>query len=94
MENGWLSLSLAIIGTLCWAVCFIWMYQISSKQNRLLDQLGEQGRRIERLSEEEHQLIREVHPQVGEIRENIEDVRTVLENTPHLTSDGKSAQKK
>lgn len=30
--------------------------------------------RIEQLSETEHDLIREVHPQVGEIKEQVENV--------------------
>jgi len=45
------------------------MYRISNKQNMLLDQLREQGKRIERLSKIEHDLIKEVHPQVAEIKE-------------------------
>ena len=44
------------------------MYRISNKQNTLLDQLREQGRRIEKLSKIEHDLIKEVHPQVAEIK--------------------------
>ena len=43
------------------------MGRISAKQNYLMDQLREQGRRIEKLSKVEHDLIKEVHPQVGEI---------------------------
>jgi hypothetical protein len=34
----WLTLT----GTLCWVVCFWWMYRISTKQNALLDQLHPQ----------------------------------------------------
>jgi uncharacterized protein YdeI (YjbR/CyaY-like superfamily) len=73
---------LTLIGTACWAVCFIWMYRISDKQNRLLDRLTEQGRRIERLSKIEHDLIKEVHPQVAEIKVGLEEmVAAVKENT-------------
>ena len=60
----WMTLA----GTLCWVVCFWWMHRISNKQNILLDQLREQGKRIEKLSRIEHDLIKEVHPQVAEIK--------------------------
>jgi len=69
---------LTIISTGCWGICFWWMYQISSKQNRLLKQLAEQAQRIEQLSSAEHDLIREVHPQVAEIKEGVQDVREAV----------------
>jgi len=73
---------LTVIGTGCWGVCFWWMYRLSQKQNRLLDRLGEQGKRIEKLSKIEHDLIKEVHPQVGEIKEGMEEmIAAVKENT-------------
>jgi tRNA U34 5-carboxymethylaminomethyl modifying enzyme MnmG/GidA len=73
---------LTVLGTGCWAVCFWWMYRLSIKQNRLLDRLTEQGKRIERLSKIEHDLIKEVHPQVSEIKESMDDViAAVKENT-------------
>jgi len=64
----WLTLA----GTICWGFCFWWMYKISTKQNAFLDQLRAQGKRIETLSQLEHDLIKEVHPQVGEIKEGVE----------------------
>jgi len=74
----WLTLT----GTLCWVACFWWMYRISAKQNALLDQLHAQGKRIEKLSKIEHDLIKEVHPQVGEIKEGMDAmVAAVKENT-------------
>ena len=74
----WLTLT----GTLCWVVCFWWMYRISNKQNALLDQLHAQGKRIEKLSKLEHNLIKEVHPQVGEIKDGMDAmVAAVKENT-------------
>jgi hypothetical protein len=73
---------MAVLGTVCWGLCFWWMGRISSKQNRLMDQLREQGRRIEKFSKVEHDLIKEVHPQVGEIREGMDEViAAVKENT-------------
>src|ERR1035441_2175388 len=57
------------------------MHRISAKQNYLLKQLGEQGKRIERLSKIEHDLIKEVHPQVNEIKEGMEEmIATAKEN--------------
>src|SRR5947208_11319341 len=64
-----LVMGLTLVGSLCWIVCFWWMHRISTKQNALLQQLREQGKRIEKLSKIEHDLIKEVHPQVGEIKE-------------------------
>ena len=75
---------MTVVGTLCWGICFIWMYRISSKQNDVLEQLQEQGKRIEQLSKEEHKLIREVHPQVGEIKENMREIAAaVKEHSPN-----------
>ena len=63
-----------------------WMRRLSIKQNALLDQLREQGKRIEKLSKIEHDLIKEVHPQVNEIKEGMEEMIAVVkensENNP------------
>ena len=73
-------------GTVCWGICFWWMGRISAKQNHLMDQLREQGRRIEKLSKVEHDLIKEVHPQVGEIKEGMDEmIAAVKENTANQT---------
>lgn len=62
------------------------MGRISFKQNRLMDQLREQGLRIEKLSKTEHDLIKEVHPQVGEIKEGMDEmIAAVKENTAKQT---------
>ena len=80
-ENGF-ALALALIGTLCWGVCFWWMHRLSTKQNALLEQLREQGKRIEKLSKMEHDLIKEVHPQVGEIKDGMDQmIATAKENS-------------
>jgi len=82
MDRTDLSFWLTVTGTVCWVVCFGWMYRISANQNRVLDQLREQGKRIEKLSKVEHDLIKEVHPQVGEIKEGMDEmIATVKENT-------------
>ena len=78
-----MALVLGCIGTLCWIVCFWWMHRISSRQDAMLEELHEMTTRIERLSRAEHDLISDVHPQVGEIKEQVENVREVVssENT-------------
>jgi hypothetical protein len=58
----------------CWLVCFWWMHRISARQNSLLKELTDQGMRIEGLSKVEHDLIKDVHPQVGEIKEAVDKV--------------------
>ena len=79
---------MAIVGTACWGICFLWMHRISAKQNHLLDKLGEQGKRIEKLSKIEHDLIKEVHPQVGEIKEEMTAmIAAVKENTDNQAKD-------
>lgn len=78
---------MAVTGTLCWVVCFWWMHRISSKQNAVMDQLRAQGKRIEKLSKLEHDLIKEVHPQVAEIKVGMEAmVIAVKENTESNSS--------
>jgi hypothetical protein len=69
-----LAFWMTVLGTVCWAICFWWMHRISQRQDALLTELREQGRRIETLSREEHDLIQEVHPQVGEIRQSLQEV--------------------
>ena len=69
-----IALLLEYIGTGCWAVCFWWMYRLSSKQEMMLKELHDVTKRIEKLSKAEHDLIREVHPNVEEIKESVKDV--------------------
>jgi hypothetical protein len=69
-----IALLLAWIGTACWAVCFWWMHRLSSKQEMMLKELHDMTKRIEKLSQAEHDLIREVHPKVDEIKESVKDV--------------------
>ena len=74
MDRNVIAFWMTSIGTVCWAVCFWWMHRISAKQNFLLERLREQGKRIEHLSTVEHDLIKEVHPQVSEIKEGVEEM--------------------
>jgi hypothetical protein len=76
-ENG-IAFWLALVGTAFWGIRFWWMHRISTKQNNFLDQLREQGKRLEKLSRIEHDFIKEVHPQVGEIKEGMAEVMTIV----------------
>jgi hypothetical protein len=78
MNRTSLSFWMTLAGTVCWGVCFWWMRRLSIKQNFLLDQLRDQGKRIEKLSRIEHDLIKEVHPQVNEIKEGMEEMIAVV----------------
>ena len=86
MDKTGFAFWLTLTGTLCWAVCFWWMYRISNKQNALLDQLHAQGKRIEKLSNLEHDLIKDVHPQVGEIKEGIDTMVAVVKENAENNS--------
>ena len=82
MDRDAFVFGLTLVGTVCWGICFWWMHRISTTQNALLHQLREQGKRIEKLSKVEHDLIKEVHPQVGEIKEGMNEmIAAVKENT-------------
>jgi hypothetical protein len=86
MNENSLAFWMTLAGSLCWVVCFWMMHRLSVKQNALLAQLREQGKRIEKLSKIEHDLIKEVHPQVNEIKEGMEEMMAVVkensENRP------------
>jgi hypothetical protein len=73
-----MALVLSCVGMLCWAVCFWWMHRISSRQDMMLEELHEMTARIEKLSQAEHDLISDVHPQVNEIKEHVQDVREAV----------------
>jgi hypothetical protein len=68
------ALVLGWVGIACWLVCFWWMHRLSSRQEAMLKELHDMTTRIESLSRAEHDLIREVHPKVSEIKEKVEDV--------------------
>ncbi len=58
-----------LVSTLCWGLCFWWMHRIQRSQDTLLRELHAQGKRIERLSKEEHAMMSELKPAVSEIKE-------------------------
>ncbi len=71
-------LVLTWLGIGCWLICFWWMHRISSRQDAMLKELREVTKRIERISEAEHDLIRDVHPQVSKIKEHVETVKEAV----------------
>ena len=71
-------LVLTWVGISCWCVCFWWMHRISSRQDAMLKELHEMTRRIQRISEEGHDLMRDVHPQVSKIKEHVETVKAAV----------------
>ena len=86
MNRNGLTFWMTVAGTACWGICFWWMRRLSVKQNDLLDQLREQGKRIEKLSKIEHDLIKEVHPQVNEIKEGMEEMMAVVKENSAASS--------
>lgn len=66
------------MGMGCWAVCFAWMHHISKRQEALLAELRTIAKGIETMTREGHELIKEVHPAVGQIKESMEDVANVV----------------
>ena len=66
------------IGLGCWCVCFWWMHRISSRQESMLKELHEMTERVEKFSKEGQELMRDVHPQVGEIKEHVESVKEAI----------------
>lgn len=73
-----IGLTLTWVGTACWGICFWWMHRLSARQEAMLKELHDMTQRIEQLSKAEHDLIREVHPQVEKIKEHVEDVATAV----------------
>jgi hypothetical protein len=78
IDTGTIGTTLGWVGTACWCVCFWWMHRISSRQDSLMKELHEMTARIERLSKAEHDLIREVHPVVGDIKQSVDEVAQVV----------------
>ena len=73
-----ITLLLTWVGTACWGVCFWWMHRLSSRQEEMLRELHDVTKRIEKLSKAEHDLLRDVHPKVDEIKESVKDVSNAV----------------
>jgi t-SNARE complex subunit (syntaxin) len=54
------------------------MHRISSRQDTMLKELHEMTQRVELLFQAGHDLISDVHPQVGEIKEQVETVKEAV----------------
>jgi hypothetical protein len=67
---------IVLVELVCWPICFWWMHRMSSRQNAMLRQLRQQGHRIENVSKEEHEILKELHPAVQKIEETIADSKT------------------
>ena len=76
-------LALTWVGLACWVVCFWWMHRISSRQDTMLKELHEMTTRIQQFSRAEHDLIREVHPKVTEIKEQVQNVAQAVGSDDH-----------
>lgn len=72
MQSGAGMFWLSVVSLACWPISFWWMWRISRVQNELLRHLHEQARRIERVATAEHNLIKEAHPQIGQIKDTLE----------------------
>jgi hypothetical protein len=66
MDRSAIAYWLTWVGTGVWVICFYWMYRISSRQDALLTELQD-------LARTQHDILREVHPDVGEIKEQVVD---------------------
>ena len=64
MDQMTIAYWLTWVGTGAWVVCFWWMHRISARQDALLTELRE-------LARTQHDILREVHPDVGEIKEHV-----------------------
>jgi hypothetical protein len=64
MDHATIAYGLTWVGTGAWVVCFWWMHRISARQDALLEELRE-------LARTQHDILREVHPDVGEIKEHV-----------------------
>ena len=68
MDHATIAYVLTWVGTGAWVICFWWMHRISSRQDALLTELKD-------LAKTQHDILREVHPDVGEMREHVVEVQ-------------------
>jgi hypothetical protein len=66
------------------------MHRISARQDAMLKELHDMTTRIERLSQAEHDLIRDVHPKVQEIKEHMENVAEAVSPQNSASDDASS----
>jgi hypothetical protein len=80
MDQATIAYWLTWVGTGAWVICFWWMHRISARQDALLTELRE-------LAQTQHDILREVHPDVGEIKEHVvtEQGEKIDEIAPQVT---------
>ena len=82
MDHEFIAYVLTWIGTGAWVICFWWMRRISARQDALLMELKE-------LAKTQHDILKEVHPDVGEIKEHVveeqgEKIEQIAEQVSHV----------
>ena len=80
MDQATIAYWLTWVGTGAWVICFWWMHRISALQDALLTELRE-------LAQTQQDILREVHPDVGEIKEHVvtEQGEKIDEIAPQVT---------
>jgi hypothetical protein len=82
MDQSNIAYWLTWVGTGAWVICFWWMHRISARQDALLIELKE-------LAKTQHDILREVHPDVGEIKAHVveeqgEKINEIAEQVSHV----------
>ena len=82
MDQATIAYWLTWVGIGAWVACFWWMHRISARQDALLTELRE-------LARTQHDILREVHPDVGEIKEHVvteqgEKINAMAEQVTHV----------
>jgi hypothetical protein len=82
MDQSAIAYWLTWVGTGAWVICFWWMHRISARQDALLIELKE-------LAKTQHDILREVHPDVGEIKAHVveeqgEKINEIAEQVSHV----------
>jgi hypothetical protein len=82
MDHDTIAYGLTWVGTGAWVICFWWMHRISARQDALLMELRE-------LAKTQHDILREVHPDVGEIKAHVveeqgEKIDAIAEQVTHV----------
>jgi hypothetical protein len=83
MDQATIGYVLSWVGTGAWVICFWWMHRISARQDALLMELKE-------LAKTQHDILREVHPDVGEIKQQVveeqgEKINQIAEQVTQVT---------
>ena len=80
MDQQTIAYGLTWVGTAAWVLCFWWMHRISTRQDALLTELRD-------LAQTQQDILREVHPDVGEMKEHVVEeiaLQLIVVSTPPL----------